>query len=82
MTAAGWRTVEVNPPHHSIKQREKCGLARFDDCPAMGAKVPDVPHKASVNSIVIGNVRPTKAEGVIVTGMLRGGAGGSQQREQ
>ena len=39
-----------------------------------GLKVPDVPHKASVNSIVIGNVRPTKAEGVIVTGMLRGGA--------
>jgi hypothetical protein len=27
MTAAGCGTVEVNPPQHSIKQREKCGLA-------------------------------------------------------
>jgi hypothetical protein len=27
MTAVGCDTVEVNPPQHSIKQREKCGLA-------------------------------------------------------
>src|SRR6267143_1028416 len=27
MNAAGCGTVEVNPPQHSIKQREKCGLA-------------------------------------------------------
>jgi hypothetical protein len=27
MTAAGCGTVEVNTPQHSIKQREKCGLA-------------------------------------------------------
>ncbi len=27
MTAVGCGTVEVNPPQHSIKQREKCGLA-------------------------------------------------------
>jgi len=26
MTAVGCDTVEVNPPQHSIKQREKCGL--------------------------------------------------------
>jgi hypothetical protein len=26
MTAFGCSTVEINPPHHSIKQREKCGL--------------------------------------------------------
>src|SRR5882724_7392085 len=26
MTAVGCGTVEVNPPQHSIKQREKCGL--------------------------------------------------------
>src|SRR5882757_8832355 len=25
MTAVGCGTVEVNPPQHSIKQREKCG---------------------------------------------------------
>jgi hypothetical protein len=29
MTAAGCGTVEVNTPQHSIKQREKCGLAEF-----------------------------------------------------
>jgi len=27
MTAVGCGTVEVNPSQHSIKQREKCGLA-------------------------------------------------------
>jgi hypothetical protein len=27
MTAVGCGAVEVNPPQHSIKQREKCGLA-------------------------------------------------------
>jgi len=26
MTAVGCGTVEVNPPQHSIKRREKCGL--------------------------------------------------------
>ena len=26
MTAVGCGTVELNPPQHSIKQREKCGL--------------------------------------------------------
>jgi hypothetical protein len=26
MTAVGCGTVEANPTHHSIKQREKCGL--------------------------------------------------------
>jgi hypothetical protein len=28
MTAVGCGTVEVNPPQHSIKRREKCGLAQ------------------------------------------------------
>jgi hypothetical protein len=28
MTAVGCGTVEINPPQHSIKQREKCGLAK------------------------------------------------------
>jgi hypothetical protein len=28
MTAVGCGIVEVNLPQHSIKQREKCGLAR------------------------------------------------------
>jgi hypothetical protein len=27
MTAVGCGTVEINPSQHSIKQREKCGLA-------------------------------------------------------
>jgi hypothetical protein len=26
MTAVGCGAVEVNPPQHSIKRREKCGL--------------------------------------------------------
>jgi len=30
MTAVGCGTVEVNPPQHSIKRREKCGLAVGD----------------------------------------------------
>src|SRR5450631_2507429 len=54
----------------------------FDDRLAMGTKVLDVPHQARVNFIVIGNVGPAKAEGVLVTGMLGEGARGSQQREQ
>jgi hypothetical protein len=31
MTAVGCDTVEVNPPQHSIKQREKCGLTLSPD---------------------------------------------------
>jgi len=35
MTAVGCGTVEVNPPQHSIKRREKCGLSlgerQYDD---------------------------------------------------
>jgi hypothetical protein len=54
----------------------------FDDRPAMGTKVLGVPHQASVNFCVIGNVRPAKAEGIVVTGMLGEGARGPQQREQ
>jgi hypothetical protein len=30
MNAVGCGIVEVNPPQHSIKQREKCGLAWHD----------------------------------------------------
>lgn len=44
--------------------------------------MPDVPHQASVNSDVIGNVLSAKAEGVVVTGMLGEDACGPQQREQ
>ena len=58
------------------------GLASFDYRLAMGAKVPDVPHQASVNSVVIGNVVPAKAKGVIVACMLGTGARGPQQRKQ
>jgi DNA primase len=36
MTAVGCGTVEVNPSQHSIKQREKCGLATVDvDAPSI-----------------------------------------------
>jgi hypothetical protein len=30
MTAVGCGTVEVNPPQHSIKRREKCGLISLE----------------------------------------------------
>jgi len=38
MTAVGCDTVEVNPPQHSIKQREKCGLAAL--LPPSAGRVP------------------------------------------
>jgi hypothetical protein len=36
MTAVGCGTVEVNPSQHSIKQREKCGLAHNKQAAANG----------------------------------------------
>jgi len=42
MTAVGCGTVEINPPQHSIKQREKCGLAGYrpDQIAPMFANAP------------------------------------------
>jgi hypothetical protein len=44
----------------------------FDNRLAMGAQMLDVPHQASVNFGVIGNVVAAKAKGVLMTGMLLG----------
>ena len=48
----------------------------------MRVKVLDVPHQASVNFIVIGNVLAAKTEGIVVTGMLGEGARGPRQAKQ
>ena len=39
MTAVGCGTVEVNPPQHSIKRREKCGLVRLAALEIVGTRV-------------------------------------------
>ena len=38
MTGDGSGTAEFNPPHHSIRQREKSGLERFS-CECYGTQV-------------------------------------------
>src|ERR1700681_2294671 len=47
----------------------------------LATKVLGVPHQASVNFRVIGNVLPAKAEGVVVACVLGEGARGPQQFE-
>ena len=53
MAAVGCGTVELNPPQHSIKRREKCGLSRKDLEPMIGtrARVAEVMNRRRSLSI-------------------------------
>jgi hypothetical protein len=53
-------------------------FARFEHRLAMRAKILFVPHQASVNFSVVGNVGRAKVEGVVVTCVLGEGSGGPQ----
>jgi hypothetical protein len=51
MTAVGCDTVEVNPPQHSIKQREKCGLGDPRVVPSFRCTfLPDMPPSPTTRS--------------------------------
>lgn len=64
MTAVGCGTVEVNPPQHSIKQCEKCGLDPRSGWPTQG-----------LSSVTVISERCLVAGSLSTTAMLKGEGG-------